>query len=216
MVKYGIVLGVLLMVAAFAALALFLLGTATTDPSVRGLMNTLFCAPGETYREELGAQTTNAFNRPAGRSFTAVCTAANGEEREVTDRAILVMAAGFVAPLIAGLLLTLGSGIVLARHSRRSQPEPNEFWAPGFDFTDTLNPGSATTITVTGKRLDELPPEARDKVNRILQGFGVSTPVTDGDLSTKLRQLQEARDGGLLSQQEYDRLRQQILDGLSE
>lgn len=38
--------------------------------------------------------------------------------------------------------------------------------------------------------------------------------ASGGDLTTRLKQLEEARDKGLISQEEYDRLRQQILDSM--
>jgi len=48
-----------------------------------------------------------------------------------------------------------------------------------------------------------------------MQAHNVFGAMSGGDelsLADKLKQLQEARDAGLLSADEYDRLRQQILD----
>lgn len=85
---------------------------------------------------------------------------------------------------------------------------------------------TGTVVTVNGKQVSagDLPPETAQLVNQLLGGMtsmmgNTSQWTTDAnqndDLTDKLQQLQEARDKGLISAEEYDRLRKAILDSLS-
>ncbi len=73
----------------------------------------------------------------------------------------------------------------------------------------TILTSSDGTLKVNGFeiKLDGLTPE---KVQALKSQMQASTG--GGDLTTRLRQLQEAKDNGLISYDEYDRLRQKILD----
>ncbi|MBZ0281964.1 MAG: SHOCT domain-containing protein [Anaerolineae bacterium] len=83
---------------------------------------------------------------------------------------------------------------------------------------------SGTVVTVNGKQVStgDLPPETARIVNQLLGGMSSmmgdasqwTTATDQNDLTDKLQQLQEARDKGLISTEEYDRLRRTILDSL--
>jgi hypothetical protein len=68
-------------------------------------------------------------------------------------------------------------------------------------------PGMVTVGGVPGVQVYSNQPGAVDVTRYVQQQ---SKP--GGDLTAKLRQLEEARNKGLISAEEYDRLRQQILD----
>lgn len=85
---------------------------------------------------------------------------------------------------------------------------------------------TGTVVTVNGKQVSagDLPPETAQLVNQLLGGMtsmmGNTSQWTaaanqNDDLTDKLQQLQEARDKGLISAEEYERLRKAILDSIS-
>jgi hypothetical protein len=75
-----------------------------------------------------------------------------------------------------------------------------------------------SVVTVTGHQVDSLPPEAAEVIRQVLGGFQASASqfAMSGDLASRLRQLQEARDANLIYEDEYNRLRQQILDAMED
>jgi hypothetical protein len=241
MAKLAIAGGILLMILSFVLLFLFVIvSSGTTNSGVNQMKGALVCGEGETYSETLGDQVTDEFGRNAGAIFTATCTAADGTTQNVTERAIVIMGASFVLPFVGGLLLALSGGIALARGRRDSSEiypfEPHGFEQGGFTSASTsrsyessgatsfdfdipaVQRGNATYVTMTGGSLDQLPPEARETVNRILQGLGgasLGSPASSGDdLAGRLEQLEEARRAGLISAQEYEQVRQKILDDI--
>lgn len=52
-------------------------------------------------------------------------------------------------------------------------------------------------------------------LHRMLYGTGGFTPRRGGDLTDRLEEIKEALDKGLISQEEYNRLRRRILDDLN-
>jgi hypothetical protein len=64
----------------------------------------------------------------------------------------------------------------------------------------------AQVVGITPQTLDSL--RHNQHVTTVIPG------VSGSDLSARLRQLDEARKAGLITQDEYDRLRQQLLDSL--
>jgi hypothetical protein len=169
------------------------------------------------------------------------CVNDTGARREVTVEGIGIGAIAFIFPFLFGLFLLLWgiSGMIRGRSRRMDEvvgvPTASTFAGLGgpistpkvttstyeFDFDQ---PGkSATVITMNGQQVTQadLPPETAQLVNQVLNNLGgmmnsasTWTMPTGGDLTDKLRQLQDAKDKGLLSQDEYDRLRQEILDNL--
>jgi hypothetical protein len=93
-------------------------------------------------------------------------------------------------------------------------------------YTFDSQPGqTATVVTVNGQQvqgdLSSLPPETANLIRQMLGGLNLSTSQMSAlsqktDLKDRLRQLQEARDANLITQEEYDRVRQQILDSLDD
>lgn len=74
---------------------------------------------------------------------------------------------------------------------------------------------SKVTVTTSG---GEIPPEKMEQVQQILNSFGLNNMATGssgGSLTERLKQVEDARQQGLISQSEYERLRQEILDNLN-
>jgi hypothetical protein len=96
--------------------------------------------------------------------------------------------------------------------------------------TGTPVTSSATFVTVDGKQVDPstLSPEQQAKIKQAFDMLGMqmpqtgnvisrppsSSPMSGEDLVTRLQQLEAARNQNLISQEEYDRLRKEILNGL--
>lgn len=218
--KVGLVIGILLILLSVGAL----IAELSNVPAINNIHASLLCNTGETYVEELGAFVSDAMGRNAGRVFSAYCVGTEGNRREITPQAFGVKAGVFAVPFVLGLLLTLGGIIgILSRMTRgiaASVMSSSGFGQP-IVTTQTYRPGdpfqSSTVVTINGQQVTpgELPPEAANLIQQVFDKMQMPmTPITSGsDLTAKLRQLQEARDANLISQDEYERVRQQILDG---
>jgi hypothetical protein len=232
------------MAISFVALFFFTAAPASVNNNepVTAFKNSLFCNPGEVYDEQLG-MTVYSGTRSMGREFTAYCVDdETGTERDVTGRSFAIMAGSFAVPFVLGLLLSLvGFTAGINRAARRITRGAmqgqfatlNDFsksWGQTQDnqpvrvYTrggQSPNSPQVTVVSTEGRGLDDLPPQAADMVRQMMAGFGATAEQasnfnmpTGGDLTERLRQLQEARDQGLISEQEFQRIRQQILDSL--
>lgn len=170
------------------------------------------CKPGETLKESKGA---SQYTQGQGysSSVTLYCVNSEGQERDVTGEFATGMveqvggtftnifsgilgSAMYFGLIGIGLVLTI-IGLVLGR--RRSAPV--SFGVPGAGST-----GFTTyTTQASGGAID---------LNQVIQQARDMKASSSTDLSTRLKQLEDARNAGLISQTEYDRTRQQILDTL--
>lgn len=159
------------------------------------------CEPGEKIETEEGPS-SRTVGGTWGRPITVYCVDDEGNRREVTGQfagdlfgqAFASMPAFlggiglsmcFSSLIVVGIILLIIGSII----TRRSQPR-------------TVMAGGIPGVQVYTNQ-----PGAVD-VTRYVQQQSKS----GGDLTAKLRQLEEARNKGLISAEEYDRLRQQILD----
>ncbi len=159
------------------------------------------CEPGETIETNEG-QSGRTTDGTWGRTITVYCINAEGERREVTGdfaNNLLGQAFASMPAFMGGLGMSmcftslLGVGIVMivigSVIKRRSQPGTVMVGGiPGVQVYTSERP----VANVTTRYVQANPP--------------------GGDLAAKLRQLEDARAKGLISADEYDRLRQQILD----
>lgn len=226
-----IILGVLFIVAAFVLMFAIIIPSESLrdNPDWLNLQASLVCNPGERFQQEIGT-----YIRSSGLSGTGgfpvynTCIDANGSERDVNGQWIAINLGGFFGvPFVVGLLLLLWGIIASVRRSMKRVVPAVTAWdgatgTPGNIYTfDTEQPGqSATVVTINNKnaRLQDLPPETARMVQQLLGSLtgaiGQMDATNQADLTDKLRQLQEARDANLISQSEYERLRQQILDNV--
>jgi hypothetical protein len=220
MSKLGCLVGVLLIVVAFTALFFFTVvppEARAQNPSIASLQNALFCNPNEQYVEVLGGRVTDSFGRNAGRAYSAYCEDLEGQQRAATGRSFAIMAGAFAIPFLVGLALAVGSLIAMvSRGSRRAARSA----LPVTVFPPQTGEGfsQVSVVTVNGQQVDSLPPEAAEVIRQVFDGFQASASqfATSGDLAGKLKQLQEARDANLISEAEFNRLRQQILDKMDD
>ena len=176
-----------------------------------------FCKSGEKLEEDKGPSEYDAVQGHYASSLTLYCVNDNGDKRDVTEEfgnSMVSQVGDIFGGVFSGLLGTavyfvlIAVGLVvtiigLLISARRHAPTV-AFGVPvsgGVGYTtSTFNPqGSGGTID-----LNQVIQQARD-----MKAASGST-----DLSTRLKQLEDARNAGLISQTEYDRARQQILDTL--
>jgi putative oligomerization/nucleic acid binding protein len=203
--KWMLLLGIVLMGVAIVALVMGL----SNSPQTTAISQSLVCKPGEKYVEELGSTVTEG-TRTLGREFFAYCV--GDGRRDVTPQAFAVKAGMFAVPFVAGLLLFIfGIFVMTWRGSRAVMRQViSAAGSPVTPVIVTRQP--ASKIVVNGQEVDAVPPE----VDKILKGMFGDTMQNRGNLADRLRQLQEARDAGLISSDEYERVRQQILDSMDD
>ena len=149
--------------------------------------------------ETLEQQHRQTFSGNTGGSTTDFyCVDEEGESRDVTDTMIIVGAGGFIAIFLPSLLMTIIGGRMMMK--RTTKQFINKF-VDGQNIND----------------ISQYQPQSQDDVQAILQQLsakaGKPAPA-QGTLTDRLKQLEDARDDGLLSQAEYDRMRQTILDNI--
>ncbi len=156
------------------------------------LLETLLCGSGEKLeREQFNYSVAPG---ESGVSTTLYCVGYEQRE-EVTGTWIVLVIAGFMIPFFIGLMMTIGG---TARRSGRLVTQ-----ASG-GLVD-IQMGTIPKVKVSGMDLS-------DFINTAMTG----TRVEDGgSLKDRLKELKEAHDAGLISEEEYTRLRQEILDALA-
>ncbi|MEO8613490.1 MAG: SHOCT domain-containing protein [Chloroflexota bacterium] len=235
---FRIVLGILLMFIAFAALFLIvLLPTMQPEsPFVLNMLASIACDPGQKAEVEVRVSHDNEGN---GYTPILTCIGREGERIDASDKHLSISVITFIVPFLLGLFLV----IIGAGRNRRKTPKT--VWMPGSNpqqvgfsggaasSSSTFSSGGTVFNTSSPKievkdgvlnvdgieiRMDGLKPE------HLKMFEGMSTPIvmsssmsTSGaaTLAAKLKEIQEARDSGLITNAEYDKLRQEILDKLT-
>lgn len=169
------------------------------------------CNEGEKLEEEKGASTYTQGQGYAS-SVRLYCVDSAGSRREVTGDLAENLVSG-IDGIFAGVMgnmmssviyfVLLGAGIVVTMIglmiSRRRSTIPVSFGGPGgtvYTTYNAQNPGGSVDL------------------NQLIQQARQMKTASGGDLTTRLKQLDDALKAGLISQTEYDRARQNILDTL--
>lgn len=186
MVRLGCLLILVGMAALMAIVVLPVLPFTEADTNIDDFLGSFICTDGQLQRELY--QTSY---RPGSTSFSMEVFCQRGEERtDVTTNWILLGIFGFTVPFIIGLFLVIGG---TTRHATRAV-------ASMANVTVTTTNGTTRVI-----HLGDL----IDKAHTIQQN------QSDLTLAERLKQLEDARAQGLISEEEYERLRKEILqDGI--
>lgn len=215
---FRIVLGFLLIVAAISSF-MFLLQDVDDSPALAEVLDSLHCRPGETIRQTFGGASSINF-RVNGRAVAYTCINDARVERDVTAGVMLTIFAGFGVPLVTAILFIIWGAVGHTRRAARRLLATDDLGTfsgavlAGDDGRVTFRTGSRDRDTVQPANL---PPAAARLVQQLLEGMssaGLNAAVSGGDLADRLEQLQEARDRGFITEDEYQRLRQRILDSL--
>lgn len=171
------------------------------------------CKPGETLEEAKGASTYTQ-GQGYGRPVQYTCIDAEGNRRDVTAKfatSIFDRFPSFVWGIGAQVLWTclIGVGVFFAvigallsrgRGGRRVY---------------SLDGGEGPQIYINGQPINAGQVQtwrSNDDGTAGPVSFGGSASQAKGSLSERLQQLENARNAGLISSSEYDRLRQKMLD----
>ena len=228
-----ILLGILLMGASFVLLFMFI-GDPADNSLVQQVQTSLHCQPDETFIQVMGRYVDNFGTSTDGYEFNFYCEGKDGERRDVTGPGVLTIGAGFVVPFVGGLLLMLwGIFAMVWKATRKLTSAAFGAAADGSGFGTANQPAmiytnqsgqpirtSATFVNASGQPVDvsQIPPEKMEKIQDVFKTFGMNLPQTGSagtDLIARLQQLEEARSKNLITQEEYDRLRKEILDRLT-
>jgi len=216
--KWMLLIGIILM--AFAMVILFM--SISNAPQTTAISQALVCEPGEKYSEALGRSVYSG-TESMGREFFAYCEG-DGSRREVTPQAFLVKAGMFAIPFVGGLLLFIvGIFVMTWRGTRSIMKQVVTASSTGNPVVVTRSGQPVSRVIINGKAVDQMPAD----IDQMLKGFfgddfqagstgNIAPAQGSGNLADRLRQVQEARDAGLISKEEFERVRQQILDSMDD
>jgi hypothetical protein len=197
--RIGCLLGVFLIVFSFVAMAVLVvipvLPFGENNPTLMAIKGALLCAPGQNYVME-GRNFSDV--RGSGRTFQVYCVKEDGTKINVMDKDFLVSIIAFVVPFLIGLFLIISLSVSAAQRQARRAMQG----VPSAKLTDK------GVISVGGMQI------------RVQPGMSASSAGSEFfhaqkqplDLAGKLEQIEEARTKGLITQDEYDRMRKHILD----
>lgn len=142
-----------------------------------------------------------------------VCTNPAYENRDVSSETMPFLIGGFVGALVLGIAcVNFGLSAI-----RRENEQQNTLLAGG--KPKNINHIDVQALEYNLNELQDLqakiPPEAQALVKQVFSHFGQAFDIGDS-LSDRLQQLDDARQQGLITQAEYDRVRQAILDSLDD
>lgn len=229
---FGCLLIILAMVLLVAIIVVPVLPfTAQTD-SIDALLSRALCQPGEQVVRD---QYTTTDWEGTGFSMNVFCRNAAGRETDVTGRWAIIGGAAFLIPFLIGLTLFI-VGV-------RKRPVPSEAYSmAGVPSTPVrqYNPNSAPpssaydlsdiapTMSIRPSQVQAAQQAQQAQTQEIAPSqptLPIATsqptqvmrpPVADpNSLTAKLRQIEDARNSGLISAEEYERLRQEIIGNIS-
>lgn len=227
---FGCLLIILAMVLLVAIIVVPVLPfTAQTD-SIDALLSRALCQPGEQVVRD---QYTTTDIEGTGFSMNVFCRTTTGQERDVTGRWAIIGGAAFLVPFLIGLTLFI-VGV-------RKRPVPSEAYSmagvPSTPPARPYNPNSAPpssaydlsdiapTMSIRPSQMQAAQQAQTQEVapSQPTQPIATSQPTQvmrppaadPNSLTAKLRQIEDARNSGLISAEEYERLRQEIIGNIS-
>lgn len=161
---------------------------------------------------------TNSYAMPNGefgQTTRFYCEIEPGQQRDVTDSAFVILGASFVIPFGLGIILTIGGSRALARRRANSFQHNMTDYIESFQ-QDYGSPKPVVNVHRTSRQ--EIPPEAQEILSNLLGG--VISSATGGlsniSLSGRLTQLEDAYKKNLITPEEYEKVRQAILDSMDD
>lgn len=226
-----IVLGALLFIGGIAATAYsaFSVSMAGIGDMVNTAVNSdeeaaKYCKAGETLVKEQGAETYSP-TEGYGRSTQYYCENAAGTRRDVTGEFVTNLVGQafngvggmfnfsvkteYMAAALLGLILVI-AGSVLNRNKRKAA------MVDALGGTNFNVSSGTPVIRVGGQGVTNSPDLAQiiQQAQAMKQQQSGMSAGNAGDLVARLRQLEEARNKNLITQEEYDRVRRQILGSM--
>ncbi len=219
MSKLLLILGILLII---VSIPILLIGIMDAENSPIGtLLEATACNPAEKLVVE--SSYWSMPNGESGQNFTYFCEIEPGQRRSVTDKAVLIIGGSFVIPFGIGMLLTfIGSWGVARSKSKKLQENMESYFntypqARGTGFGGQSFSVSENVIDLRGNK-GNIPPQAQEILNSVLGNVSSATihGQSGNSLSARLKQLEEAYENDLITKEEYDKVRQAILDSMDD
>jgi hypothetical protein len=200
--RLSVLLGTVLVIAAIGVMTLT--GTVETYAFSANLVADYLCEADEriTTEQRVVQQAT------VGTTTFYYCEDIEGVRREINAELRQVTAIGFMAPFVPGILLMMYGVWAVRRERARSQIVPYPGKAKNSDVY-TITGGSTINLSQTN-----MSPQQQAQVEQILQSVASAFGAFDGDttLAERLKEVEDAYQQGLISTEEYERVRQAILD----
>ncbi|GAB5493165.1 MAG: hypothetical protein Phog2KO_33800 [Phototrophicaceae bacterium] len=201
-------LGIVLIFASVIFMGL-VFGLAGEDVSAQ-IITPFACEDNETLRQEMGRIVTTSDG--TGQTIDFFCDDSEGQERNVTGVAVMVIIIGFAGLLIAGIFSTIIGASIASKNLAQ-----NFGGVISGQYGTVLNTQSATIDLRDGSFQEaqgQLTPELR---NIMKQASNQLDNLSGGDtLADKLQQLEDAYEQRLISREEYDKTRLAILDKMDD
>jgi len=220
--RFLIFFGILIV---FVAAGVFVFMMFETDhPIVAGAIESVACTDNETLRIE--RNNWSLPNGSRGENITFFCDIEPNVGRDVSGMGAAVTGGTFTVLLLTGMMFIFLGAFRLRSH--RTQAFQNQFQSAmggnssslqGQDFFEQGD-GTAQVVNIHGD-LDSLPPQTRAMLENMLGGMMSSATVvssgqSEPSLTDRLEQLKEAYEKGLINREEYDKVRQAILDSMDD
>jgi hypothetical protein len=205
--RSGCFFGAFLMLLAFGIMGFFMLPLLFEgNETIMAWQAAVLCEPGQTFATDFYTERDLRGTRRGGQVY---CVGADSTRVNVTEKSVIYALVGFTVPFIIGLVFSTRG------MQRRSRARVNGILGAHLD-----NLPASGSVQID-RRTYQLDPKSVD-VNALLQQFGLSDAggvqaqrSGGGSLTEQLKDLQTAYDRQLITKDEYDRLRQQILDNAS-
>lgn len=171
----------------------------TDNQPVLNILEPLLCAPDE----KLTLQVITASYRPGETSVSGDydCLRPDETSYDVTDKAFLLGAAAFLVPFLFGLFMTIAA---FNRAVRGVIPTRTVEFGSGWN-----QPDMSTSVSQAIHSMSTPSNTA---------GFGAPAPASTGgetELTKRLKQLRDAYDSGMISNEEYERTKADLLKDFS-
>lgn len=198
--KFMITLGILLIIISVPILVITI--SATDDESeLSQVFESMVCnAP-----ERLVINRSTSLGDD-GQTINMYCEIEPGQRREVTATFVIITVVAFGIPFGLGMILTMWGAF---RAQARARKNMSEYMVSMPD----PKTGASTVVKVRGN-INNMSPEAQQLINSQLGG--VAGNVGKSSLTQRLQQLDDAYENDLISKEEYDRMRQAILDSMDD
>ncbi len=210
----GIALMVLAFIFLFGFIVFPVIPQLADAPVFDRFLGAILCPPDQTLVRD---QYSQIFGSEQQFSMNVACQDSNEKLTDVTGKWEQIGLVGYVVPFLIGLLLTITSAGGLAKRKLMSIVTPYT----GGDLSEIMSQVKASARSddsvgvalnqLTSQLASELTPEKIAALQQRVRVIQNSKP----DFTDKLKQIQEAHTSGLISDEEYERLRQKILDDLA-
>jgi hypothetical protein len=192
-----ILLGIVAVIAAIVYMFVMLGGI--ENETTESIMEGLICEANERLSRTVE-------NDSSGNSVNFYCTDFEGIERNVNLGAIAIIGGGFTALLLLGILsIRMGAKKIAQQLTGQFQ-----------NFTMQAGQSNGLDMRDGSYQSGEIPPETMEKLQQVMGQIGTLFAANKETLTERLQELEEARNKGLITDSEYSRVRQAILDSMDD